>query len=55
MADTPTIRNRVEARALFVIASEARQSSSTFGILDCRVALLLAMRGACYPLKGAIR
>jgi hypothetical protein len=26
-----------------VIASEARQSSSTFGILDCRVATLLAM------------
>jgi len=28
-----------------VIASEAKQSSSTFGILDCRVAPLLAMTG----------
>jgi hypothetical protein len=27
----------------YVIASEARQSSSTLGILDCRVAALLAM------------
>jgi hypothetical protein len=26
-----------------VIASEAKQSSSTLGILDCRVAALLAM------------
>ena len=45
MADAPHIPNESETRAPFVIASEARQSSSTFGRLDCRVASLLAMTG----------
>ena len=45
MADLPTIPNQTETRTRFVIASEARQSSSTFGIPDCRVASLLAMTG----------
>ena len=41
MADTSHIPN--ETRTRFVIASEAKQSSSTFGMLDCRVVSLLAM------------
>ena len=41
MADVLQTLNETSAR--FVIASEAKQSSATFGILDCRVASLLAM------------
>jgi hypothetical protein len=37
--------NKVAAATCLVIASEARQSSSTLGTLDCRVASLLAMTG----------
>jgi hypothetical protein len=48
MADAPTIPNETKTRVLFVIASEARQSSSTVGALDCRVASLLAMTGGVY-------
>ncbi len=45
MADALYILNEAKTSALVVIASEARQSSSTFGRLDCRLASLLAMTG----------
>jgi hypothetical protein len=48
MANAPHIPNAANTCAPFVIASEARQSISMFGTLDCRVALLLAMTGGVY-------